>query len=398
MCFHLFESAPCLKNRRILLTRLKGFAVLIELLAEYGLFFAKVATFLIAIVLLISVAVNAGQRGGEGEGRLEVKKLNDRYKQMEDVMQHAVLDEHVIKQLEKTEKQNQKKKDKAAKKEAKKLAKQASSDAESDVESDTTSEVAEASTGHVYVLDFDGDMKASEVETFREEITTVLTLAKPKDEIVVRLESPGGMVHSYGLASSQLARIRSANIPLTICVDKVAASGGYMMACIADKILASPFAVIGSIGVVASLPNFNKVLKKFDVDYDVLTAGEYKRTLTMLGENTEEGRKKFIDDLEETHELFKGFVSDYRPQLDIPLVATGETWYGKVALEKQLVDGISTSDEYISKRIKEASVFEVKYVQKKTWQEKLGVSAQAAIEKSLDKVIAKGMHSWTTRH
>ena len=241
-------------------------------------------------------------------------------------------------------------------------------------------------------------MKASEVETFREEITTVLTLAKPEDEIIVRLESPGGMVHSYGLASSQLARIRSANIPLTICVDKVAASGGYMMACIANKILAAPFAVIGSIGVVASLPNFNKVLKKFDVDYDVLTAGEYKRTLTMLGENTEEGRKKFIDDLEETHELFKGFVSEYRPSLDIPLVATGETWYGKVALEKQLVDGISTSDEYISQRVKEASVYEVKYVQKKSWQEKLGVSAQAAIEKSLDKVIAKALHSWTTRH
>ncbi len=379
----------------------------IELLAEYGLFFAKIATFLIAIVLLISVIVNAGQRGGEGEGRLEVKKLNDRYKQMEEIMQHAVLDEHVIKQREKAEKQSQKKKDKAAKKEAKQLAKvNAKKSTDSDSDAAVTDSVngtdsvkgASPVKGNVYVLDFDGDMKASEVENFREEITTVLTLAKPEDEVVVRLESPGGMVHSYGLASSQLARIRSANIPLTICVDKVAASGGYMMACIADKILAAPFAVIGSIGVVASLPNFNKVLKKLDVDYDVLTAGEYKRTLTMLGENTEAGRQKFIDDLEETHELFKGFVSEFRPKLDIPLVATGETWYGKVALEKLLVDGISTSDEYISQRVKEASVFEVKYVQKKSWQEKLGVSAQMAVEKSLDKVISKSLHSWTTRH
>ena len=372
----------------------------IELLAEYGLFFAKVATFLIAIVLLISVVVNAGSRGGEGEGRLEVKKLNDRYKQMEEIMQHAVLDEHVIKLRDKAEKQEQKKKDKAAKKEAKKLAKVEAkkTDTESNSASISDEAVSEAVKGNVYVLDFDGDMKASEVENFREEITTVLTLATPEDEIVVRLESPGGMVHSYGLASSQLARIRSANVPLTICVDKVAASGGYMMACIADKILAAPFAVIGSIGVVASLPNFNKVLKKLDVDYDVLTAGEYKRTLTMLGENTEEGRKKFIDDLEETHELFKSFVGEFRPKLDIPLVATGETWYGKVALEKLLVDGISTSDEYISQRVKETSVFEVKYVQKKSWQEKLGVSAQAAVEKSLDKVISKSLHSWTTRH
>ena len=372
----------------------------IELLAEYGLFFAKVATFLIAIVLLVSVVANAGSRGGEGEGRLEVKKLNDRYKQMEEIMQHAVLDEHVIKLRDKAEKQEQKKKDKAAKKEAKKLAKvdAKKTDTESNSTSNSDEAVKEAVKGNVYVLDFDGDMKASEVENFREEITTVLTLATPEDEIVVRLESPGGMVHSYGLASSQLARIRSANVPLTICVDKVAASGGYMMACIADKILAAPFAVIGSIGVVASLPNFNKVLKKLDVDYDVLTAGEYKRTLTMLGENTEEGRKKFINDLEETHELFKGFVSEFRPKLDIPLVATGETWYGKVALEKLLVDGISTSDEYISQRVKETTVFEVKYVQKKSWQEKLGVSAQAAVEKSLDKVISKSLHSWTTRH
>ena len=367
----------------------------IELLAEYGLFFAKIATFLIALVLLISVIVNAGQRGGEGEGRLEVKKLNDRYKQMEEIMQHAVLDEHVIKQRDKEEKQSQKKKDKAAKKEAKKEAKKL---AKKSTDSDADDAVTDSVKGNVYVLDFDGDMKASEVENFREEITTVLTLAKPEDEVIVRLESPGGMVHSYGLASSQLARIRSANIPLTICVDKVAASGGYMMACIADKILAAPFAVIGSIGVVASLPNFNKVLKKLDVDYDVLTAGEYKRTLTMLGENTEAGRQKFIDDLEETHELFKGFVGEFRPKLDIPLVATGETWYGKVALEKLLVDGISTSDEYISQRVKETSVFEVKYVQKKSWQEKLGVSAQAAVEKSLDKVISKSLHSWTTRH
>jgi len=374
--------------------------VFIELLAEYGLFFAKVATFLIAIVLLVSVVANAGSRGGEGEGRLEVKKLNDRYKQMEEIMQHAVLDEHVIKLRDKAEKQEQKKKDKAAKKEAKKLAKvdAKKTDTESNSTSNSDEAVKEAVKGNVYVLDFDGDMKASEVENFREEITTVLTLATPEDEIVVRLESPGGMVHSYGLASSQLARIRSANVPLTICVDKVAASGGYMMACIADKILAAPFAVIGSIGVVASLPNFNKVLKKLDVDYDVLTAGEYKRTLTMLGENTEEGRKKFIDDLEETHELFKSFVGEFRPKLDIPLVATGETWYGKVALEKLLVDGISTSDEYISQRVKETTVFEVKYVQKKSWQEKLGVSAQAAVEKSLDKVISKSLHSWTTRH
>jgi serine protease SohB len=359
--------------------------VLIELLAEYGLFFAKVATFVVAIIVIITAVVSASQRGGgESEGRLEIKKLNDRFSQMEDAIRHAVLDEHALKKHSKDEKQTAKQKSKDAKKTANKK--------------DSKTDADGASERNVYVLDFDGDMKASAVESFREEITTILTMAKPEDEVVVRLESPGGMVHAYGLASSQLARIRSANIPLTICVDKVAAIGGYMMDFIGDKILAAPFAVIGSIGVVASLPNFNKVLKKYDVEYELLTAGEYKRTLTMLGENTDAGREKFVEDLEETHDLFKSFVAEFRPKLDIAAVATGETWYGSKAIGNQLIDAISTSDEYITGLAKDSSVYEVKYVQKKNWQEKLGVAAQAAMESSLDKLIARGLHSWNSRH
>lgn len=352
----------------------------IELLAEYGLFFAKVATFVIAIVVVIIAVVSASQRGGgEGEGRLEIKKINDRFSQMEDAIRHAVLDEHALKLHDKIEKDNAKQKDKAAKKQAK--------------------EKSLASNGkNVYVLDFDGDMKASAVDNLREEITSILTLANKDDEVVLKLESPGGMVHAYGLASSQLARIRSANIPLTICVDKVAASGGYMMACIGNKIMAAPFAVLGSIGVVASMPNFNKVLKKYDVDYELLTAGEYKRTLTMLGENTDAGRQKFLKDLKDTHDLFKDFVAEYRPQLDIAAVATGETWYGTKAVDNQLIDSISTSDEYITSIAKQASVFEVKYVQKKSWQEKLGVAAQAAMENSIDKLLTRSLHNWNNRH
>lgn len=358
--------------------------MLIELLAEYGLFLAKVATFVVAIILIIGAAVSAGNRNsGEGEGRLEIKKINDRLSQMEDAVRHAVLDEHALKQHGKEEKQANKKKSKAAKQQ---VAKNKGSDASTDAPK------------NVYVLDFDGDMKASAVDNFREEITCLLTMAGEKDEVVVRLESPGGMVHAYGLASSQLARIKSAKVPLTICVDKVAASGGYMMACIGDKILAAPFAVLGSIGVVASMPNFNKVLKKYDVDYELLTAGEYKRTLTMLGENTDAGREKFVKDLEETHELFKDFVNDYRPQLDIAAVATGETWYGAKALENQLIDQVSTSDEYITSLAKDASVYEVKYVHKKNWQEKLGMAAQAAMENSIDKFISRSVNSWNNRH
>ena len=166
-----------------------------------------------------------------------------------------------------------------------------------------------------------------------------------------------------------------------------------MMACVADKILAAPFAIIGSIGVVAQIPNFNKVLKKNDVDFELLTAGEHKRTLTMFGENTEKGREKFIEELEETHQLFKDYVSTRRPQLDIDKIATGEIWYGSNALKISLIDELQTSDEYLVSRIKEADVFEIAYVFKKKLHQKLGIAA----EESADRLLVKWWQRLTQR-
>ena len=238
----------------------------------------------------------------------------------------------------------------------------------------------------VYVINFNGDIRASATENLRQEITAILSIANiEKDEVVVNLESPGGMVHGYGLAASQLARIREHQLPLTICVDKVAASGGYMMACLANNIIAAPFAVIGSIGVVAQLPNFHRLLDKWDIDYEVLTAGEYKRTLTMFGKNTDAGREKFIADLEDTHTLFKDFVTEYRPQLDIEKVATGEHWYGKQALGLGLVDKLMTSDEYLLNLSKTADVFAVRFVHKQNLMQKVGLTAST----TLDNVLLK---------
>lgn len=241
----------------------------------------------------------------------------------------------------------------------------------------------------VFVLDFDGDIKASATESLRHEITALLTLATPADEVVLRLESGGGMVHSYGLASSQLARIRQAGIPLTVCVDKVAASGGYMMACIGTKIISAPFAILGSIGVVAQLPNVNRLLKKHDIDYEVLTAGEYKRTLTVFGENTEKGREKFQQDLDVTHQLFKNFVAQYRPQLTIDEVATGEVWLGVAAVEKSLVDELKTSDEYLSERAKGAELYKLHFAQRKSLQERIGLAASTSVERIVDSLWAR---------
>lgn len=229
----------------------------------------------------------------------------------------------------------------------------------------------------VFVLDFEGDVRASNVKHLREEINTVISAAEKGDEVVLRLESPGGMVHGYGLAAAQLVRLKEAGIKLTICVDKVAASGGYMMSCVADKIYAAPFAIIGSIGVVAQLPNFNKLLKKHDVDYELFTSGDFKRTVTMFGENDDKNRAKFQQELEQTHNLFKHFVNTYRPNLDLEKVATGEHWYGEDAIKHQLVDGLKTSDSYLLEVMQEHEVYALHSQKKPTLAEKLGLANAA---------------------
>ncbi len=229
----------------------------------------------------------------------------------------------------------------------------------------------------IFVLDFDGDIKASAVKHLREEISTIISTANKDDEVVVRLESGGGMVHGYGLAAAQLVRLKEAGLTLTICVDKIAASGGYMMACVADKILAAPFAVVGSIGVVSQMPNFNKWLKKHDIDYEMFTAGEYKRTVTMFGENDDEDRAKYTEELEQTHELFKHFVTTYRPKLDLAKVANGDHWYGEDALKLNLVDELSTSDAYLLQQMEKYQAYALLSRQKPTFAEKLGLANAA---------------------
>ncbi|ENX14988.1 signal peptide peptidase SppA, 36K type [Acinetobacter sp. CIP 51.11] len=246
----------------------------------------------------------------------------------------------------------------------------------------------------IYVLDFKGDMAASAVEGLREEITLILATAKAgRDRVVARLESPGGMVHGYGLAAAQLVRLREAGFHLTICVDKVAASGGYMMACIANEIISAPFAIVGSIGVVAQVPNFNRLLKDNKIDFELYTAGQYKRTVTMFGENTEEGKAKFEEELQQTHALFKHFVEKYRPQLNIEKVATGEHWYGRDALDQNLVDKLQTSDEYLLNLLPQHDIYSIQTRKKPTLGEKLGLQAAQIADSLVPTVMNKVMES-----
>ena len=327
-----------------------------EFLANYGLFLAQAVTIVVAIVVVLVTVVALGSKSKGDKGQLELIDLSQALENTAQSFKETILSKDELKIRAKAKK----KADKETKNDVK---------------------------PNLYVIDFNGSMDASQVEGLRREITAIVQCAQKEDEVLVRLESPGGVVHGYGLAASQLQRITKRNIPLTIAVDKVAASGGYMMACIANKIVAAPFAIIGSIGVIAQIPNFSKVLKKNDIDFEQVTAGEYKRTLTMFGENTEQDREKFQSEIDDVHGLFKNHVAKHRSQLDMDRVATGETWYGEQAIDIGLVDELSTSDDWLLDQANEKQVYLVKYNVPKTLSQKLGKAASTSFEQGLFNVV-----------
>ncbi len=348
-----------------------------EYFIEYCLFLAKVVTLAAIFILVIGAMIAIGGRGRReaGRGAISVVQLNDELDDMRDAMKKVVYDKDTFKQEQKQERKRHKDEEKERKKTRKSL------------QSDSAIDPHEKK--RVYVIDFNGDIQASEVESLREEITAILSLATPQDEVIVRLESPGGMVHAYGLAASQLSRIKERGIPLTVCVDMVAASGGYMMACLADRLVAAPFAILGSIGVLVQMPNFHRLLRKHEVDYETISAGEFKTTLTTFGEITQRGRDKVKEDVEEMHAIFKDWVKQHRPAVEIDGIATGETWIGLQAAERNMIDDVCTSDEYIIRACDTADVFAVRFEIRRTIGDKLG----AAIHTTIDKTVL----SWLKR-
>ncbi|WOT03942.1 protease SohB [Shewanella youngdeokensis] len=337
-----------------------------EFLYEYGLFFAKAVTIVVSILAVVIVVLASTVKHKTEKGELKITNISDNLKELKHELKEELLSKKAFKAYEKQVKADDKAKEKAEK---------------DNKEPETDPKV--------FVIDFKGSIDANEVASLREEISAILTIADKGDEVLVNVESGGGMVHGYGLASSQLDRLRQADIPLSICVDKVAASGGYMMACVANKIYAAPFAIVGSIGVVAQVPNFNRLLKKHDIDYEQHTAGNFKRTLTVFGENTDEGREKFQQELEETHVLFKDFIAKYRPELDIAKVATGEHWYGQQAIELGLIDEVATSDDVIMKLANERTVVKISYQLKKKLSDKIAHGASLSFNAIFNKFAEK---------
>jgi len=332
-------------------------------LGELGLFSAKALIIillgLIFVALLLVILSKAREK--LKDGRLTIRHLNEKLEETKEELLSLTLLKDEFKQFIK----DKKKKLKQEKKQPVKKPK-------------------------VFVLQFLGDIQASAVAALREEITAILSIAEPQDEVVLKLESGGGMVHTYGLAAAQLMRVREKNLPLTICVDKIAASGGYLMASVANRILAAPFAIIGSIGVLFQLPNFYRALQEKHIEFEQITAGDYKRTLTLFGKNTEEGREKLRQELEDIHQQFKKVIQDFRKDLDIQKVSTGEHWLAAQALEMKLVDKLITSDEFIYQKSEKAQVYEISYETKKSWSSKLKMAlAQFMESKALEPLLPR---------
>ncbi len=334
-----------------------------EQLIEFTVFSGKVVIiflFIVGLILLIASLIARQKMKPE----LEVESVNDKLDDLQFMLESAVFDKAQFKAAEKERKKKEKAAEKADKEDKKRIP-------------------------HIFLLKFDGDVQAKAVEQLRDEITAVLTVFQPGDEVVMCIESPGGTVHGYGLAAAQILRLKNAGLAVTACVDLVAASGGYMMACTANKILAAPFAIVGSIGVIAQVPNFNKLLKKHNVDYEEISSGEYKRTVSVMGEITEKGRAKFLEQITDTHELFKEFVKSKRPQVDLSQVATGEYWFAIRAKELNLIDEIMTSDEYLFSRKTDAKIYSIKYQPKKNLGDKISEIFSQSAERALMKVLSQ---------
>ena len=325
-----------------------------EILADYLVFLLKVFTIALAITVPLLLIIGSSKGKTQSKGKLAITNLSEKFEDMGNVVRSSNMNPKELKKFYKDITKNKKKK-------------------------------TDENEPSVFVLNFNGDIQASEVEKLKYEINAILLSESECKEVVVKVESGGGSAYAYGLCAAELKRLVDNDISLTVCIDKVAASGGYLMSCVATKIIAAPWAIVGSIGVIAQLPNFHRLLKKNLIDFEMHTAGEFKRTLTTLGENTEDGREKFKADLEDLHVIFKDFVKEQRPEVDTAIVATGEVWQGEEAVRVGLVDSLETSDNYLVNLSKDATLFEIEYIEKKNLSERFAFSMQLILEKSVIK-------------
>jgi len=331
---------------------------MIDLLVAYGFFLLKVITVLLVILIpILMISSSTKHRKETDKGRIIVKNLSDKLEEIGVTLKSAEMDPKAYKSFLKERNKKKKKEVKGKPKEI------------------------------VYVLDFKGDIQASAVGKLKQEINAIIASQVKCKEVVIKVESGGGSAYAYGLCAAELKRLVDNKIKLTVCIDKMAASGGYLMSCVATKIVAAPWAIVGSIGVIAQLPNFHRLLKKLDIDIEMHTAGKFKRTLTTLGKNTKQGREKFISELEDLHVVFKDFVQENRSKIQVAKVSTGEVWQGDKAKKLGLIDEIGTSDDYLLKLASKFKLLEIQYFEKKPFTARIGAAVEVVVEKGIYKIL-----------
>lgn len=321
-------------------------------LREYGLFLLETLTVVggvVAVLGAVAFFANRAARGRRPDAKgLEVRNLNRAFEDLSAALRAGTLPRKAARAQAKALRKERKAKDAAV-------------PATTGTTGTTGTTSGTAERPRVWVLDFHGDIRATETAALREEISAVVSVARPGDEVLVRLENPGGTIQDQGFAAAQLMRIRSRGLRLVVAVDKVAASGGYMMACVADRIIAAPFAVVGSIGVIAEVPNVYRLLDRAGIEFEQVTGGEFKRTVTPFTETTPAKREKLTEQIRDAHAMFKEWVARNRPQVDVEQVGTGEYWYGTRAVELGLVDELVTSDDWLLARAAEADLWSVRW-------------------------------------
>lgn len=177
------------------------------------------------------------------------------------------------------------------------------------------------------------------------------------EAIVLRIDSPGGSVVGSDEIYQALLAIDK---PLVVSMGEVAASGGYYIACAADRVLANPGTLTGSIGVISMVPNIEELMEKIGVEVLVIKSGALKDEGSVFREMTEEEREVWQRIIDEAYDQFVGIVADGRdlPPQAVRELADGRVYTGHQALELGLVDELGNLSEAIELAAKMGGIVE----------------------------------------
>ncbi|MDP3296608.1 MAG: signal peptide peptidase SppA [Thermodesulfovibrionia bacterium] len=185
----------------------------------------------------------------------------------------------------------------------------------------------------------------------RDVIDELKTYAKDSSikAVVIRIDSPGGAVAPAQEIYKEIVKLKKEK-KVVASMGSVAASGGYYIACPADKIVANPGTLTGSIGVIMEIPNIEGLMKKIGVETKVIKSGKHKDIASMFKSMTEEERKILQSVLDDVHDQFIRAVSEGRNMKyeNIKELADGRIFTGKKAKELGLVDTLGNLDDAVN--------------------------------------------------